>query len=103
MKKIIIAMSLCLTFGLTAAIASTPCAELYAKKCAKCHGADGSKTSGASGGVMLKGQSAEDIKTKLMGYKDGSYGGAKKKTMMRMVGKLTDQQLVDLSLLIGGF
>ncbi len=52
---------------------------------------------------MLKGQSAEDIKAKLMGYKDGSYGGKRKKTMMRMVEKIDDKMLNDLATHIGGF
>lgn len=102
-KKIIVVLAVCLSFGLTAAFAGSPATELYAKKCAKCHGADGAKTSGASGGTMLKGQSADEVKSKLMGYKDGSYGGEKKKTMMRLVGKLNDEQLAGLSDVIGGF
>ena len=102
MQKILIALAICLTFGLTIACASGGAgAELYNKKCAKCHGPDGAKTSGASGGVMLKGQAADAIKTKLMGYRDGSYGGDKKKTMMRMIGKFTDQEIADLAAHIG--
>lgn len=101
-KKVIVALAICLTFGMTAAFADGHAKELYNKKCAKCHGADGAKTSGASGGTMLKGQSAEDIKTKLLGYKDGSYGGKKQKTMARMVKKLDDQQLGELADYIGG-
>jgi len=102
-KNIIIALVVCLSFGLTAAVAGSPAEQLYAKKCAKCHGKDGSKTSGASGGVMLKGQSAEELKTKLMGYKDGSYGGKKKKTMMRLMGKYEDEQIAQLAEVIAGF
>lgn len=101
-KKIIVALAICLTFGLTAAFAGGG-AELYAKKCAKCHGPDGAKDSGMSGGTMLKGQSADAIKGKLMGYKDGSYGGAKKKTMMRLIGKFNDQEIAELADVIGGF
>lgn len=103
MKKVLIVLSLCLAFGATAAFAGGDVAEYYSKRCGKCHGEDGSKTSGPSGGVMLKGQSAEDIKAKLMGYKDGSYGGKRKKTMTRMVEKLDDKMLSDLANHIGGF
>lgn len=103
MKKIIIALAVCLCFGLTAAMAETPAAKLYAKKCAKCHGPDGAKTSGASGGTMLKGQSFDDLKTKLMGYKDGSYGGKKKKTMMRLMKKLNEEQVKGLAEVMAGF
>jgi len=102
MKKLIVAIAVCLMFGLSCAYAEDPGADLYKSKCAKCHGADGAKTTGASGGVVLKGQSAEDIKTKLMGYKDGSYGGDKKKTMIRLVDKLEDAQIAELAEHIGG-
>lgn len=105
MKQLIIALALCLTFGFSVACASGHDAgkELFDKKCAKCHGADGAKTSGASGGTMLKGQSADEIKEKLLGYQDGSYGGKKKKTMERMVGKLDKNEIEQLSLYIGSF
>jgi len=102
-KKLIVVLAVCLCFGLTAAYANSSAAELYAHKCSKCHGPDGAKTAGASGGVMLKGQSAADISIKLMGYKAGTYGGEKQKTMIRMVEKLTDEEIAGLSELIGGF
>lgn len=103
MKQLIFALALCLTFGISFAIADghAPGKELYNKKCAKCHGMDGAKTSGASGGTMLKGQSADEIKEKLLGYQDGTYGGKKKKTMMRLVKKLEKQQIRQLSRYIG--
>lgn len=103
MKQLIIALVLSLTFGLSMAIADGhgPGKELYNKKCAKCHGMDGAKTSGASGGTMLKGQSADDIKDKLLGYQDGTYGGKKKKTMMRLADKLEQKQIRQLSRYIG--
>lgn len=101
MKKILIAFAICLAFAVSVAFAS-PGADLYNSKCAKCHGKDGAKTSGASGGVMLKGQSVDDIKEKLLGYQDGTYGGKKKKTMERMAGKLDKQQVRQLSRHIGG-
>lgn len=103
MKKLIVIVAVCLCFGLTAAFADSSASELYAKKCAACHGPDGAKNSGASGGVMLKGQSAADISTKLMGYKAGTYGGKKQKTMMRLVDKLTDEEIAGLAEVIGGF
>jgi cytochrome c len=78
MKKSLIAFAICLAFSVSAVFAGSG-AELFASKCAKCHGRDAAKTSGASGGVMLKGQSAKDLKAKLMGYKDDTYGGKKKK------------------------
>ncbi len=101
MKRLFIAFVICLSFGLTFAFAGAEGEVLYNKKCAKCHGSDGAKTSGASGGTMLKGQSNDDIKAKLKGYKDESYGGKKKKTMQRMVKKLDDKQIRQLSRYIG--
>jgi cytochrome c len=100
MKKVLVALTLCLAFAVTAAFADG--AGLYNQKCAKCHGEDGAKVSGASGGVMLKGQSVADITTKLFGYKAGSYGGDKKKTMIRMADKLSEQDIADLATHIGG-
>jgi len=101
MKRIMFAFILCLSFGLTVAFAGSG-ADLYNKKCAKCHGLHGAKTSGASGGTMLKGQSAEDIKSKLKGYKDESHGGKKKKTMFRVAKKLDHKEIRQLSRHIGG-
>jgi cytochrome c len=101
-KRILIILTICLSFGLTAAFASDS-ADYYAKRCAKCHGADGSKSSGMTGGTVLKGQSADAIKTKLIGYQDGSYGGAKKKMMERMVTKLSEEEIAGLATVIGGF
>lgn len=103
MKKALIALVICLTFGLTAAFAGGAGDALYAKKCAGCHGADGTKTSGASGGTTLKGQSATMVKMKLTGYLDGSYGGKKAKTMKRVASKYTEQQLSDLAETISKF
>jgi len=101
-KQLIFALSICLTFGVTAAFADGG-ADLYAKRCSKCHGADGSKASGASGGTMLKGLSVDAAKGKLMGYRDGTYGGAKKKIMMRLTSKFSDQEIAELAEVIGGF
>ena len=102
MKKALIALVVCLTFGVTAAFAGGGDA-LYAKKCAGCHGKDGTKSGKSSGGTILKGQSASMIEMKLKGYIDGSYGGKKAKTMKRIVSKYNEQQLTDLAETIGMF
>lgn len=103
MKKISIALVICLSFLVTGAFASGDGAALYAQKCAGCHGIDGAKKSRASGDTVLKGQSASAIKAKLLGYADGSYGGAKKKIMERMVSRFDEQQLDDLAEAISKF
>lgn len=85
MKKALFALTLVLCFGVTAAFAVDG-AALYKKGCAKCH-RDGSESSKAGGGVVLKGQSAAEIEMKFNGYIDGTYGGKKKKTMARLLKK----------------
>lgn len=102
MKKILIALALCLAVSVTGAFAGDG-AALFAKRCAGCHGVDGSKQSRATGDTVLKGQSASAIKAKLLGYADGSYGGTKKKIMERMVSRFSEQELSDLAEAIGKF
>jgi len=99
MKKLIAMLTLILCFGVTAAFAVDG-AALYKKKCAKCH-RDGSESSRAGGGVVLKGQSTEAIEMKLKGYLDGTYGGKKKKTMARLLKKSTPEEIRAMSEYIG--
>ena len=101
MKRALIALILCLSFALPAAFAADG-AALYEQRCARCHGADGAKTSGPSGGVMLKGQSAGDVLGKLTGYKDGTFGGDKKKIMSRLMQRFNDAELKALADYVGG-
>lgn len=91
MKRFVFALSLILALSVSVAFASG--ADVYKSKCAGCHGADGSKVASASGKDMLKGQSAEDIKAKLKGYMDGSYGGKKGKLMSKVAAKLSEDDL----------
>lgn len=90
MKKMFAVLTLVLCFGVTAAFAVDG-AALYKKGCAKCH-RDGSESSKAGGDVVLKGQSAAEIEMKFNGYLDGSYGGKKKKTMARLLGKYSPEE-----------
>jgi len=62
--------------------------QLYAARCAGCHGADGSKG--------LQGKTAEQISTALNGYRAQTYGGAKKSIMEAQAGKLTEAQVQEL-------
>ena len=98
MKKIMILLTAICCFGVTAAFAVDG-ADLYAKRCAKCHH-DGS-ASKAGGDVVIKGQSAEELEMKLKGYVDGTYGSSKKKIMERMVGGLSADELKALAVYIG--
>lgn len=99
MKKVFAVLTLVLCFGVTAAFAVDG-AGLYKTRCAKCH-RDGSESSKAGGGVVLKGQSADEIEMKLNGYIDGSYGGKKKALMSRMVSKLSAEEIKALAAHIG--
>lgn len=99
MKKLIAMLTLVLCFGVTAAFAVDG-ATLYKVKCAKCH-RDGSESSKAGGGVVLKGQSADEIEMKLNGYLDGTYGGKKKKMMARLLKKLSPEEIKALSAYTG--
>ncbi|EGB16242.1 cytochrome c class I [Pseudodesulfovibrio mercurii] len=99
MKKLLIALTVVFCFGVTAAFAVDG-GELYKKRCANCH-RDGTESSPSGGGAVLKGQSAKEIEMKLTGYQNGTYGGAKKKTMERMVSKFTADDIKALADYIG--
>ena len=96
MKKNLIALfGLCLFLGsslaVTAKAADGAGESLYRKHCASCHGDDGAKK--PIGASPLKGQAAEDIRTKLAGYQDGTYGGDNKLMMVKALKKLSDKDL----------
>ncbi|MGE4345277.1 MAG: cytochrome c [Geoalkalibacter sp.] len=82
------------------AVASGGAAERYAKSCKSCHGADGSN---AAMSRALKGMSAEEVKSALLGYKAQSYGGKKKAMMERVSKPLSDAEIETLSAYIAGF
>lgn len=122
MKKIsIFAMLLLLFFGCsekkedtktqesnTTTAKATPTATFDLKKevnfssCATCHGLNGEKSAlGVSN--ILKGQTKEDILTKLKGYKNGSYGANMKGIMSGQVKNLSDSELEQLADMISKF
>lgn len=76
--------------------------KLLYKKCSACHGEDGSKKALGTG-VPLKGQTAEELYTKMKGYQDGTYGGKKAAIMKRNVDKLSDEDLKALAEYIATF
>lgn len=74
------------------AVAGADGAALYAKSCKGCHGADGAKL--ASGMTKsVKDMSEEKIRTALVGYKAGTYGGAKKTVMERAMKPFSDEEV----------
>lgn len=98
MKSFVLFFS-CLFFGISAMAASG--GELFSG-CKGCHGADGSKNAlGVSN--PLKGQSKEDIIKKLNGYKNESYGGAKKNIMKGQASRLSDTDIESLAEYISKF
>ncbi|MEZ7196781.1 c-type cytochrome [Pseudodesulfovibrio karagichevae] len=99
MKKLLAVLTIVCCFGVTAAFAVDG-GDLYKKRCAACH-RDGTESSKAGGDVVLKGQTAQEIEMKLTGYKDGTYGGAKKRTMERMAGQLTPEDIKALAAYVG--
>lgn len=76
--------------------------EVLYKKCIACHGKDGSKIA-LKVGVPIKGQSEEELYTKMKGYQDDTYGGEKKAIMKRNVVKLSDEDLKALAAYIATF
>ena len=70
------------------------------KKCASCHGNNGEKVAlGKS--KIIKDMTKAEIVASLKGYKDGTYGGASKNIMLPQVKDLSDNDIKDISELIG--
>jgi len=71
------------------------------KKCAGCHGADGSKKALGKSKV-ISAMSADEIAKSLRGYKDGTYGGKMKGLMKGQVRSLKDGDIDAFSAYIAG-
>lgn len=94
MKYAFACLVACLCFA-ASALAEGP-ADLYAKSCKGCHGADGAKV--AMGMTRpLNALSLDEVKAALAGYKAGTYGGEKKAMMERVVKPLSDADLEALA------
>lgn len=84
-------VGLCSNF-FTNADAAEDGSALYKRACIGCHGADGTSTAmGIS--AALKGQSTDELYTKLVGYKDGTFGFGKKNVMENVVRSYTEEQM----------
>ena len=85
----------CLAAGLlfvSVAVASDSGEALYLKSCKGCHGADGAKV--AMGMTRaVSDLSYEEARDALLGYKAGTFGGAKKVIMERSVKNLSDEDM----------
>lgn len=100
MKKIACCLAMLLLLAGVTAVAASSGAELYASKCARCHGDDGTKTA-ATGGVVIKGLSAGDALSKMNGYLDGSYGGDKARLMTGLLKRFNEEEIKGLADYIG--
>ena len=101
MKKILIALSIltCL-FSFGVGFAAEDGAALFKARCQSCNGADGEKLPSGSS-AAIKGQSSADVLKALEGYKDGSFGGARKQAMTNVVKRLSDEQIKSVSDFVG--
>lgn len=97
MKKIFGILTLlgCLYLAFGQVVLAADEDALYKKHCAGCHGMKGEKITGGSG--PIQGKNGAAIHKMLIGYKDGSFGGAQKGMMQKIVGKLSDSELNDVS------
>lgn len=77
-------------------------ADLYKKRCASCHGQTGERP-GMKGGEVIKGMPGPELKKRLEGYRDGTYGGKRKAMMSRIVKRLSQEEIDNLAKLISTF
>lgn len=89
MKQLVIALVLSL-LCLPSALAADG-AAVYKSACAGCHGQSGEKPAGKT--QPLKDLSEEQIKERLRGYADGTYGGKNKESMQKTVKRLPPEDL----------
>jgi cytochrome c len=102
MKGVITACIGCLIVAMMTSFAFSQDAEKLYAKCKGCHGPDGTKV---DAGIprALKGIPAADLEKAMKGYRDGSYGGAKKNVMTSMVKNLSDEDIKALVKYVAGF
>ncbi|MDY0117085.1 MAG: cytochrome C [Sulfurimonadaceae bacterium] len=94
MKKIVTASIVAL-----ATASALMAAPVNPAKCASCHGADWTKVH--MGNKNVSEMSHADIATALKGYKDGSYGAAKKALMKGQVASHSNEELEAFAQTIG--
>lgn len=72
--------------------------NLYAAKCANCHGATGE---GVAGNPKLAGLTRDGIESALKDYRDGKQRGPKTAIMASMAKPLSDDQIASLATYLG--
>jgi cytochrome c553 len=84
MKKILL---------LTSLLATLSFADIYASKCATCHGANGETAAMNGKSKVINQMSKQEFIDAMKGYQDGSYGGALKGLMKGQVTGLSDDDI----------
>ena len=89
-----------LSVGLLLALASTVSFGDAYKRCVSCHGANGEKVAlGKS--KIIKDMTKAEIESSLLGYQNGTYGGAMKGLMAGQVKTLSAADIKDIANKIG--
>lgn len=78
------------TFNAAETMAMEKGSEIFAARCAGCHGANGD---GGGGYPRVNGMEKEKIYAMLLGYKNGTYGTTSKGVMVLQVQDMSDKQL----------
>lgn len=101
MKKLFVLFGVlaCLTFGLSHLALAADGATMYKRSCAGCHGQSAER--GAGGTAPIVGKSSGEIQKMLLGYKDGSFGGKQKNSMVNVVKRLADDDIKAISDFVG--
>ena len=77
---------------------------LYANPCAKCvgcHGVNGEKAALGGKSKIIKDMTKAEIKTAMLGYKDGTYGGVMKGLMKGQSMSLSNEDIEAIANQIG--
>lgn len=99
--KYVVGVICVLAISVSFAFAAGSGAEIYAKQCKGCHGADGAVA--AMGAARpVKDLSLDEIKAALAGYKNGTYGGQKKAMMEKVMKPLSDEDVANLAAYVAG-
>ncbi|MEA3384751.1 MAG: cytochrome C [Campylobacterota bacterium] len=96
MKKI--ALTTLLVSGLALSAYAMPASY---GKCVGCHGAKGERAFGSTPNKVPNKLTKAEVKTALIGYKDGSYGGPQKMLMKGQSLGLSDAQITEIANYIG--
>lgn len=102
MKKILTALAvLSLLSIMGIADATGEGGATFKEICQSCHGPDGRRSVGP-GVEPIAGKSSADIMKMLNGYKDGSFGGQRRRIMQGVVNRLSAEQLRNAAEFVSG-